>query len=378
MNMTIGILREPQGENRVAMLPEGVALLLKMNLSVIVEKDAGLNARADNQAYISVGASVEERARVISASDLLLMINPPDNDSIRMMKEAQVIFGVFSPMTNADLIKKLNERKITLFSLDIIPRITRAQSMDILSSMATVSGYKAVIAAADRLAYFFPMLMTAAGTIKPARVLVLGAGVAGLMAIATAKRLGAIVHAFDVRSAAREQVLSLGGKFIEVEGAREDAAAGGYAIEQDEDFKKRQAQLIHDYAVNSEVVICTAQIPGRVAPVLLKKETVEAMSPVSVIVDLAASTGGNCELTRNGEVYVHNQVTIIGKSDFPSDMPSDASKMFGNNVINFLKLIVSKEGALNLNFEDEIVKGTCVLNAGEIVHTRTLEAMQTK
>lgn len=374
--MTIGILKEPQGENRVAMLPEGVATLGKMKLSVLVETDAGLSARANNKAYEGIGASVASRNEVIKGSDILLMINPPQDSDINAMKEGQVVFGVFSPMLDLDLVKKLNARKVTVFSLDIIPRISRAQSMDILSSMSTVSGYKAVIAAADRLPYFYPMLMTAAGTIKPARVLVLGAGVAGLMAIATAKRLGAIVHAFDVRSATKEQVMSLGGKFIEVEGAQEDAAAGGYAVEQTEEFKAKQRQLIHDYCVNSEVVITTAQIPGRKAPILVTKETVDAMSPVSVIVDLAASTGGNCELTENDKVVVHNQVTIIGKSDYPSDMPSDSSKMFGNNIINFLKLIVDAEGGLNLNFEDEIVQGTVVVHDGVIIHERTKTAME--
>lgn len=373
--MTIGILKEPEGENRVALLPEGAANLIKLKTEITIETDAGLKARARNEAYEKVGASVKPRNEVIQSADLILMINPPEDKDLEMMKEGQVVMGMFYPMIDKDLIKKMQDKGLTVFSLDTIPRITRAQSMDVLSSMSTVSGYKAVIDAAHNLPYFFPMLMTAAGTIKPARVLILGAGVAGLQAIATAKKLGAIVHAFDVRSETKEQVESLGAKFVEVEGATEDKAAGGYAVEQTEEFKKKQAQAIHDRAAESDVVITTAQIPGRKAPVLIKKETVEAMHPAAVIVDLAASTGGNCELTKNAETVVHNQVRIIGKSDYPSDMPSDASKMYGNNVINFLKLIIGDEGELKLNFEDEIVKGTCTAHQKEITNERVKEAL---
>jgi len=242
--------------------------------------------------------------------------------------------------------------------------------MDILSSMATVAGYKAVLTAANTLPKFFPMFMTAAGTIKPANMLILGAGVAGLQAIATSRKLGAVVYVFDVRAAVKEEVVGLGGKFVEVAGAIDDKAAGGYAVEQTDEFKARQAQAIHDQAVKSDVVICTAQIPGRRAPVLLKKETVEAMKPGSVIIDLAASTGGNCELCKNDETVIYNGVKIIGNSQFPTDMPTDASRMYGKNMINFLKLIITKEGALNLNWDDDIVKGTAVTHGKEIVHER--------
>jgi len=262
----------------------------------------------------------------------------------------------------------------TVFSMDMIPRTTRAQSMDILSSQATVAGYKAVLMAAMNLPKFFPMFMTAAGSIAPAKVLILGAGVAGLQAIATARRLGAVVEAFDVRSAVKEEVESLGAKFVEVEGAREDQAAGGYAVEQTEEFKQRQAQAIHDHAVKSDVVICTAQIPGRRAPVLLKKDTVEAMKAGAVVIDLAASTGGNCELTQNEVVVDHRGVRIFGYSNLPSTMPFDASKMFTKNVINFLKLIIDAEGGINLNFEDDIVAGTCITH-NKTVYNERVKAM---
>lgn len=278
--------------------------------------------------------------------------------------------ALFNPYQNKDILETLVSAGVTAFSYEMVPRSTRAQAMDVLSSMATVAGYRAVLDAALHLPRFFPMFMSAAGTIKPAKVLILGAGVAGLQAIATARKLGAIVEVFDVRSAVKEEVQSLGGKFIEVEGARDDKAAGGYAVEQTDEFKEKQKQLIHKHAVSSNVVITTAQIPGRKAPLLLTKETVQAMSAGSVIIDLAASSGGNCELTRNAETVTHNGVTIIGKSDYPSDMSSDASKMFANNVLNFLKLIIGQDGELNLNFSDDIVKGACIVHNGEIVNEK--------
>ena len=241
--------------------------------------------------------------------------------------------------------------------------------------MATVAGYKAVLEAAANLPNFFPMFMSAAGTIRPAKILILGAGVAGLQAIATSRKLGAVVEVFDVRAAVKEEVMSLGGKFVEVEGATDDKAAGGYAVEQSEEFKRKQAEAIHNHAIKANVLICTAQIPGRQAPLLIRKETVEAMKAGSVIIDLAASTGGNCELTQNDATIVHNGVKIIGNSNYASGMPNDASKMFGNNVLNFLKLIIDKDGNMNLNFEDDIVKGTCIIHHKEIVNERVKAAM---
>ncbi|KAF0194082.1 MAG: NAD/NADP transhydrogenase alpha subunit [Bacteroidetes bacterium] len=368
--MTIGILKESPGENRVAMLPESVATLVKMNVNLLVEAGAGLTSFASDKQYEEAGAKIQPKKDVISVADLLIKIQPPTAEEIALLKEGQVIMSVLNPYFNGDLIKELAKRKITAFSMDVVPRTTRAQAMDILSSMATVAGYKAVLTAANTLPKFFPMFMTAAGTIKPANLLILGAGVAGLQSIATARKLGAVVYVFDVRAAVKEEVVGLGGKFVDVEGATDDKSAGGYAVEQTEEFKQRQAKAIHDQAVKSDVIICTAQIPGRKAPLLIRKETVEAMNPGSVIIDLAASTGGNCEVTKNDETIVHNGVKVIGNSQFPTDMPTDASRMFGKNMINFLKLIITKEGGLNLNWEDDIVKGTSVTHNGEIVHER--------
>lgn len=368
--MKLGILKEPLDENRVVMLPESVSSLINLKIEVIVEKGAGVNAYASDADYQEVGAKTESRDKVIEQSDILVMINPLQKSELSKFKEGKVLLAAFNPFFNKDLVNEMKVKNLTSFSMDIIPRTTRAQAMDILSSQATVAGYKAVLDSANQLGGFLPMFMSAAGTIKPSKVLILGAGVAGLQAIATARKLGAVVEAFDVRSAVKEEVMSLGAKFVEVEGAMDDAAAGGYAVEQSEDFKKKQAQAIHDHCVKADIVICTAQIPGRQAPVLIRKETVEQMKTGSIIVDLAASTGGNCELSKNGETVEINQVRILGKSNYPSDMPTDASRMFGKNVFNFLKLIISDEGNMNLNFEDDIVKGTCLTKDKEIVFER--------
>jgi len=275
-----------------------------------------------------------------------------------------------NPLENRDWLEKAKQQGLTVLALDLIPRTTRAQAMDILSSMATVSGYKAVLHAAFLLPRFFPMFMTAAGTIRPAKVLILGAGVAGLQAVAIARKLGAVVEVFDVRSAVKEEVKSLGGRFIEVEGAIEDASAGGYAAEQTEEFKMKQQALIKEHARAADVIIGTAQIPGKKAPVLILKETVKQMKPGSIIIDLAASTGGNCELTVNGETVIENGVTIIGKSDYPSDMPSDASKMFGSNIINLLRILLDKENNLVIDLDDTIINGTTAVHNGQYVSQR--------
>ncbi|MCF8303514.1 MAG: Re/Si-specific NAD(P)(+) transhydrogenase subunit alpha [Bacteroidales bacterium] len=371
--MKIGLLKEPENEHRVALLPEAVDMLVKLNVELIVEEGAGEKSFSSDADYKEAGASIQSKQEVIKNSDLLLKISPPSEEEQKMFTKGQVVVAVLNPLVNTNLIKDMENSKLTTFSLDTIPRITRAQSMDILSSMATVAGYKAVLEAANQLPGFFPMFMTAAGTIKPSKILILGAGVAGLQAIATARRLGGVVEAFDVRPAVKEEVESLGGKFIEVEGARHEESAGGYAVEQTEDYKQRQQQLVHDHAAKSDVIITTAQIPGKRAPVLVKRETVEAMKPGSVIVDLAASTGGNCELTQNDETVYHKGIRIIGNSNYPSQMPLDASRMFGKNVINFLKLIISEEGKMNLDFEDEIVKGTCITHDGNIINERIKE-----
>lgn len=373
--MVIGILKEPQPERRVALLPEAVVTLKKLNVEVLVESGAGNQAYVSDADYEQAGAKIANRENVVGNAEVLLRISPFTLEEVNNLRTNQVILSVLNPLINKELVKQLAEKSITSFSLDTIPRTSRAQAMDILSSMATVAGYRAVLDAALHLPKFFPMFMSAAGTIRPAKVLILGAGVAGLQAIATSRKLGAVVEVFDVRAAVKEEVQSLGGKFIEVDGAKDDKAAGGYAVEQSEEFKQKQQQLIHDHAVKANVVITTAQIPGRQAPILLTTETVNSMMPGAVIIDLAASTGGNCEVTQNGKTIVHNQVTIIGKSDYPSDMPFDASKMFGNNLLNFLKLIISKEGNLNLNFDDDIVKGTCITHNKKIMNERVKQTI---
>ncbi len=373
--MILGLLKEYGTETRVALLPETVQAFTDLKVQVIVENSAGENAFAPDAEYEAAGAKTVPRADVFKKADVLLQIQPPAEDDIQKIKDSQVWISAFNPLWDTKLVDTFLKQGITSFSLDLIPRTTRAQAMDILSSMATVSGYQAVLEAASFLPTFFPMFMTAAGTIRPANVLILGAGVAGLQAIATSRKLGAQVQVFDVRSAVKEEVKSLGGKFIEVEGATEDKAAGGYAVEQTNEFKKRQQQAINDVAAKSNVVICTAQIPGKKAPLLIPKEAVEAMKPGSVIIDLAASSGGNCELTKDNEIVVYNGVTIIGQSNYPAKKPVDASRMFGKNVLNFMKLIIGDKGSLNLDFEDDIVKGTCITNKGEIYNERVKSVM---
>jgi NAD(P) transhydrogenase subunit alpha len=376
--MIAGILRESGSEKRVALLPGETAAVIKLGLKVLVEEGAGAAAYASDTEYRSAGASTASRKAVISGSDLLFTINPPVTDEITLFREGQILFTVLDPVVNRDWLEKVRARRLTVLALDLVPRITRAQSMDILSSMATVAGYKAVLEAASLLPRFFPMFMSAAGTIKPAKVLILGAGVAGLQAIAVARKLGAVVEVFDVRSAVKDEVKSLGGKFIEVEGAKEDAAAGGYAVEQSDDFKRKQQELIQQRAAAADVIIATAQIPGRRAPVLVLKETVARMKPGSVIVDLAASTGGNCELTENGKNVVVNGVTIVGRSDYPSAMPADASRMFGNNLINLLKIMTDKVGNVRPDPADEIVTGTTAVSDGEYRSPRVKQLLDIK
>jgi NAD(P) transhydrogenase subunit alpha len=376
--MIAGILKESGDENRVAMLPGEAAGLKKLGVEVLVEKDAAEKAFISDTEYVAAGVVPSSRKEIFSKAALLLSVNPVPEDDLRSCREGQVLCSVVNPAENGRWLENARSLGLTVLALDVIPRTTRAQAMDILSSMATVSGYKAVLHAASLLPRFFPMFMSAAGTIKPSKVLILGAGVAGLQAIAIARKLGAVVEVFDVRSAVKEEVKSLGGKFIEVEGAKEDATAGGYAVEQTEEFKKKQQELIQKRAVASDVVIATAQIPGKKAPVLLLKETVSSMKPGSVIVDLAASSGGNCELTQNGITVVVNGVTIIGKSDYPSDMPTDASKMFGSNIINLMKIMIDKEGNLVLNMQDEIINGTTAVHAKEFVSQRVKQMLNIK
>jgi H+-translocating NAD(P) transhydrogenase subunit alpha len=367
--MFIGILKEQAPETRVALLPEMVSILTELKSQVLVQKGAGENAFTSDEDYEKAGAKIVEATEILKQS-LILKVNAPTTEELSALQPGQMIVGMLNPLSDHKLLSSLLEKSLTAFSLDAIPRISRAQAMDVLSSMATVAGYRAVLEAALHLPQFFPMFMSAAGTIKPARLLVLGAGVAGLQAIATARKLGAVVGVFDVRSAVKEEVQSLGAKFVEVEGAKDDASAGGYAVEQSPEFRQRQSQMIQDHAIKSDVVICTAQIPGRKAPLLIKKETVENMKPGSVIVDLAASSGGNCELTKNDQIIVHGGVKIIGNSNYAAGMPVDASRMYGKNMTNFLKLLISKNGEINLNFDDEVVKGACITHQREIINDR--------
>lgn len=364
--MTIGVLKEGDGENRVVLLPEHVASLVKKEFTVKVEKGAGLRAFTTDEAYTESGAMVAERTEILKDSDMLFSIHAPAD----LIPKEKILISILSPLGNKPVLDKLVKEGVRSYSLDMIPRSTRAQSVDVLSSMATVAGYKSVLVAAGALPGFFPMFMSASGTIKPSRVLILGAGVAGLQALATARKLGAVVEVFDVRAAVKEEVQSLGGKFVEVEGAKDEASAGGYAVEQSDEYKKKQAELIQQHARQADVVITTAQIPGRTAPVLITKDTVENMKPGSVIVDLAASTGGNCELTKNNETVVVDGVSIIGNSNLASTVPFDASKMLGNNFLNFLNLMIGEDGKVNLDVEDEIVTNTCITLDGAIVNER--------
>ena len=370
--MIIGVLKDILNENRVCLTPSNVASLLKLSgLSIFVENGAGESSYIANGLYEESGAKLCSRDEVISSSDIILQVNAPDEKTLSLIKDDTIIVGALNPLHNLELVKALTKRAMNAFSLDLIPRTSsRGQSMDILSSMASIAGYKSVLWAANHSAKFLPMFMTAAGTIRPAKVLILGAGVAGLQAIATAKRLGAVVSAFDVRSAVKEQVNSLGAKFIEVEGATEDQSAGGYAVEQSEEYKKKQAELIQEQALASDIIITTAQIPGKKAPLLITESTINNMMAGSIIVDLAASTGGNTELTKNNEIISINDVTINGNSYFPSQLSMSASKMFGNNMHNFIKLMIDEEGNLKLDFNDELIAGTCLTYKGEVKNER--------
>lgn len=373
--MKLGVIQEPTHENRVSITPDTVPLLIKLGMEVLVESNAGARAYYSNQAYEEVGAKILSRKEVLETSNMVLSIQFPDEELIRVLKEGQSLVSLFQPLYNKEKIQKLANQGLTLYSLDTIPRITRAQSMDVLSSQATVAGYKAVLLAAANLSRFFPMLTTAAGTITPARVLVIGAGVAGLQAIATARRLGAVVDAFDTRPEVKEQVMSLGAKFVEVEGAIAAVGTGGYAVEQSEEYKKRQQEEINKYASKADAIITTALIPGKKAPLLITKKIVEEMRPGSVIIDLASVMGGNCELTKDQETVHYNGVTIIGNSNLASTMPGDASKMFSKNIYNFLKLLV-QDGKIQLNWDDEIISGTCIVHNKEIRHKPTKEALE--
>lgn len=359
--MTIGVLKEQQPETRVSLLPEHLPILQKLHVEILIETNAGEKAFASDEKYVASGATVVSREEVLNKADIILSIHLPLETEIDLL-QSKIILGIYQPLYNAAFIKKILEKKVTVFSIDMIPRNTRAQSMDVLSSQANIAGYKAVLLAANLFPKYFPMLMTAAGSIPPAKVLILGAGVAGLQAIATARRLGAVVEVFDTRPAVKEEVMSLGAKFIEVDGAADASKAGGYAVEQSPEFLKKQKEKITASVAKADIIITTAQIPGKKAPVLITDEMIDGMKNGSVIIDLASATGGNTSVTKNNETINYKGVSIVGNSSLASTMPFDASKMYGKNICNFLQLIIDKEGKINLNMEDELVKGTCVID----------------
>jgi proton-translocating NAD(P)+ transhydrogenase subunit alpha len=361
--MKVGVPKETTtDERRVALVPDTVGRLVKGGYAVQVESGAGVSAGFPDALYTAAGATLGDPW----AAELVCKVQPPSAAEMGRMTAGAALVGLFQAATNPDLLRQLAERRITAFSLELLPRITRAQAMDVLSSQATVAGYKAVLLAADAVPKFFPMLVTAAGTLAPARVLVLGAGVAGLQAIATARRLGAIVSAFDVRPAVKEQVESLGAKFLAMEERVEAEGSGGYAKELSEDQHRRELEFLAGSVKDVDVVITTAAIPGKRAPVLVTRAAVEGMRPGSVIVDLAAESGGNCELTQAGERRDHHGVTILGPVNLPATLPLHASQMYSRNVASFLQHLV-KDGRLQLDFADEITKGTCVTHEGKVL-----------
>ncbi len=355
--MKIGVLKELH-DNRVALVPATAVKLAALGVELLIEKGAGERASIIDSDY-SESATIKSRAEVLQASDLLISITSPDDETLKQIPKGKHLIALFQPFADDTIVEKLKKQGLDAFSMDMIPRTTLAQSMDVLSSMASIAGYKAVLTAANHLPRYFPMMITAAGSVRPAKVLVLGAGVAGLQAIATAKRLGAMVEAFDVRKAAKEEVESLGAKFVEVAGAVDDTAAGGYAVEQSEDFLKRQREEVQNRAMKADVIITTAQVRGRKAPILVPASTVEKMKQGAIIVDLAASTGGNCELCQDASTIVHKGVTIIGDSSLAATMPQDASLLYSNNLLNFLKLLI-KDGQLTIDMENEIVRSAFI------------------
>ncbi|HKQ96107.1 MAG TPA: Re/Si-specific NAD(P)(+) transhydrogenase subunit alpha [Aestuariivirgaceae bacterium] len=367
--MKIGVLAErTPGETRVAASPDTVKVYVKKGLSVAVESGAGEGSFIADTAYADAGAKVGSRAETLDGADVVLTVRRPAAADLDGAKRGAVVLGLLDPHGDKGGLEALAAPGLTLFAMELMPRITRAQAMDVLSSQANLAGYKAVIDAAARFGRAFPMMMTPAGTVPPAKVFVMGAGVAGLQAIATARRLGAVVTATDVRAAAAEQVQSLGAKFVFVEGMKDAATAGGYAQELSEDDKKRQARLVADHIKGQDIVITTALIPGRPAPVLVTQDMVESMRPGSVIVDLAVERGGNCPLSKPGETVVHRGVQIMGELNLPARLPGNASLLYARNLQNFMELIVSKDAQLAIDWNDEIIKGTALSRDGEIVH----------
>jgi NAD(P) transhydrogenase subunit alpha len=379
--MKIAVPRERRaGEARVAASPDTVKKLVGLGFDVVIESGAGDGASFTDAAFTAAGAVIAaDEAQALDGADIVLKVQRPiaaaegGPDEVAMMKPGAILVGTLAALSNPDQAEAWAKAGLTAFALELLPRITRAQSMDVLSSQSSLAGYKAVLDAAQEFSRAFPMMMTAAGTIPPARVFVLGAGVAGLQAIATARRLGAIVSAYDVRPAVKEQVESLGGKFVQVdEAATKDAeTAGGYAKEMGEDYRKRQAEVIHETLKKQDIAICTALIPGRPAPVLITDAMVADMKPGSVIVDMAVEAGGNCTLSRPGEVVEANGVRIVGHLNIPARIAADASSMYAKNLLNFVTPLVDAETkALKIDWEDEIVRGCLVARDGRVVHER--------
>ena len=376
--MIIGVPRETaEGERRVALVPESIRRL--SGSTILVEKSAGDKAGFPDSAYADAGASIaDDASSLYSKSDLIVKVQPPTVAEASSMKQGAALVSFLFPLSNLDAVRKLAERGATAFAMELMPRISRAQSMDALSSQSTISGYKSVLMAADALPKLFPMMMTAAGTITPARVFVLGAGVAGLEAIATAHRLGAVVEGYDVRPAVKEQVESLGAKFVELPLEAQNAqTAGGYAGAQSEEFYRRQQEMLAEHAKASDVVITTALVPGKRAPILVSEDAVKGMRPGSVVVDLAAEQGGNCTLTEPGKIVMKYGVTIMGLLNLPSSIAPQASQLYSRNVTSFLATMM-KDGALRPNAADDLVKGTMVVDQGRVVHEATRQALEAK
>jgi NAD(P) transhydrogenase subunit alpha len=363
----VGVPKETApGERRVALTPDAAGRLVKAGLAVTVESGAGAPAGFVDDAYRAAGAEVASDAGAAWGADIVAKVQKPGSAEVARCTAGAAMVGTFQASADPELLRQLAARRITAFSLELLPRITRAQSMDVLSSQATVAGYKAVLLAAQASGRFFPMLVTAAGTLSPARVVVLGAGVAGLQAIATARRLGAVVAAFDVRAAVKEQVESLGATFLAMDVGEQAEGAGGYAKQLSADAHARELEFLARQVKDADVVITTALIPGKPAPRLVTAAAVEGMKPGSVIVDLASESGGNCELTQSGSEIVHHGVTILGPVNLPSAMPLHASQMYGRNVATFLQHVV-RDGALTVDLQDEITRATCVTHGGSVL-----------
>ncbi len=375
MSFRVGVLKEvAPGEARVALTPEVIPRMVKAGYEVVIEAGAGEASRYPDAAYAQAGAKLEtHRASLLGSVDVVVKVQIPTAEETAAMRPGTVAVALMNANRNLDKVAKMRDQKITSFALELLPRITRAQSMDVLSSQATVAGYRAALIGADLCPKFLPMLTTAAGTVRPARVLILGAGVAGLMAIATSKRLGAIVEAYDVRRAAGEQVRSLGAKFLELQINAE--GTGGYARELTDDEKKQEAEMLAKAVAEADIVITTANVPGRRAPLLVRKEMVARMRPGAVIIDLAAESGGNVELTKPGETVDVQGVRVVGPLNLPSQLPYHASQMFAKNVEAFLKLLVGPQGNLLTEFTDEILTASLLTRNGEVVHAPTRDAL---